>query len=70
MSTSFDACSLRPAAIRPGLYHYTRDLGGTTARFHLRVEPAGDGLLFANGAAIRRLSPSEVVVAKGLFDWR
>ncbi len=60
---------LRPAPIRPGLYHCARDVEGTTARFHLRVDPAGGGLLLANGAAIRRLDPYEVAVAKGLFDF-
>ena len=54
--------------IRPGLYHYQREADGTTARFHLRVDTAGDGLLLANAAAMSRLSPSGVVIAKGLLD--
>lgn len=54
--------------IPPGLYHYVRDTDGKTVRFHLRVDAAGDGLLLANAAAMARLSPSGVVIAKGLLD--
>lgn len=54
--------------VRPGLYHYVRDADGRTVRFHLRVDAAGDGVLLANAAAMARLSPSGVVIAKGLLD--
>jgi radical SAM protein with 4Fe4S-binding SPASM domain len=56
------------ATIRPGLYHYTREADGTMARFHLRVDAGGDGLLLANAAGMMRLSPSGVVIAKGLLE--
>lgn len=58
----------RQADIPPGLYHYVRETEGRTARFHLRVDAGGDGLLLANAAAVARLSPSGVVIAKGLLD--
>jgi len=50
------------------LYHYARETPTGMARFHLRVDPAGDGLLLANAAAMARLSPSGVVIAKGLLE--
>jgi len=56
------------AGISPGLYHYLRDAEGRPARFHLRVDAGGDGLLLANAAAVARLSPSGVVIAKGLLE--
>ncbi len=56
------------AGIRPGLYHYLRNAEGRTTRFHLRVDTGGDGLLLANAAAVARLSPSGVVIAKGLLE--
>src|SRR3990167_2107991 len=56
------------AKIRPGLYHYAREADGARARFHLRVDAAGDGLRLANAAAMTRLSPSGVVIAKGLLE--
>lgn len=58
----------RVTSIQPGLYHYVRDAEGKSVRFHLRVDAAGDGLLLANAAAMARLSPSGVVIAKGLLD--
>jgi len=57
-----------PGDVRPGLYHFVRESDGAIARFHLRVDSAGDGLLVANAAAMARLSPSGVVIAKGLLD--
>ncbi len=57
-----------PSAIAPGLYHYVRNADGKTARFHLRVDPGGGGLLLANAAAMARLNPSGVVAAKGILD--
>ncbi len=57
-----------PGAVRPGLYHFVREADGATARFHLRVDAGGDGLLTANAAAMARLSPSGVVIAKGLLE--
>lgn len=63
----------RPAIV-PGLYHYQREASvesydpGAYTRFHLRVEPDGRGILLANATAAARLSPSGVLIAKGLLD--
>ena len=54
--------------IEPGLYHYQRATDGMYTRFHLRVEPDGRGLLLANASASARLSPTGVLIAKGLLD--
>lgn len=57
------------AGLKPGLYHYLRDSGeGTYTRFHLRVDPSGDGVLLANATAAARLRPSGLVIAKALLD--
>ena len=58
----------RPRAVSPGLYHYARPADGTMARFHLRVDASGYGLLLANATAMTRLAPSGVMIAKGLLD--
>jgi len=63
-----------PLPVRSGLYHYMRSAGqetyaeGAYTRFHLRVEPDGYGLLLANASAAAHLSPSGVVIAKGLLE--
>jgi radical SAM protein with 4Fe4S-binding SPASM domain len=54
--------------IEPGLYHYMRQADGATARFHLRVDTGGNGVLLANAASAVRLHPSGVVIAKGLLE--
>ena len=60
--------------VKPGLYHYMRSSGqaeysdGAYTRFHFRVDPGGTGLLLANASAALHLSPSGVVIAKGLLD--
>ena len=59
---------LEVAGIRPGLYHYQREAGGTFTRFHLRVDSTGQGLLLANASAAARLRPSGVIIAKGLLE--
>lgn len=62
---------VRPDArggIRPGLHHFARERDGAICRFHLRVDSAGDGLLVANAAAMARLSPSGVIIAKALLE--
>lgn len=62
--------------VSPGLYHAMRSAGqdtyeaGAYTRFHLRVEPDGRGLLLANASAAVYLSPSGVVIAKGLLEDR
>lgn len=57
-----------PEFISPGLYHARHEAEGAIARFHLRVEGDGSGLLIGNAAAAARLSPTGVVIAKGLLD--
>ncbi|HQE93919.1 MAG TPA: SPASM domain-containing protein [Anaerolineae bacterium] len=54
--------------IPPGLYHAMQEAEGKYTRFHLRVERDGTGMLIANAAAVAHLSPSGVVIAKGLLD--
>lgn len=54
--------------IQPGLYHAMQEADGMYTRFHLRVERDGTGMLIANATAAARLSPSGVVIAKGLLD--
>jgi radical SAM protein with 4Fe4S-binding SPASM domain len=63
-----------PAPVKPGLYHYMRAAGqdeysaGAYTRFHLRVDPDGRGVLLANASAAIHLSPTGVVIAKGLLE--
>ncbi len=63
-----------PEPVHPGLYHYMRSSDqeeyseGAYTRFHLRVDPGGSGLLLANASAALHLSPSGVVIAKGLLE--
>lgn len=59
-----------PEPIPPGLYHYLQDHDGLYIRFHLRVEPDGRGLLLANASSATRLSPTGIIMAKGLLDGR
>lgn len=59
----------QPTHVVPsGLYHTMRESDGAYTRFHLRVEPDGSGMLLANASAAARLSPSGVIMAKGLLD--
>ena len=54
--------------IEPGLYHAMQEADGLYTRFHLRVERDGTGMLTANATAAARLSPSGVIIAKGLLE--
>lgn len=63
------AAPLTPT-IPPGLYHYRRENDGQYTRFHLRVEPDGRGMLLANATLAAKLSPSGVVIARGILDGR
>ena len=45
-----------------------RPADGTQARFHLRVNASGNGVLLANAACAVRLHPSGVIIAKGLLE--
>jgi radical SAM protein with 4Fe4S-binding SPASM domain len=56
------------AGIAPGLYHYLRQADGATSRFHLRVDPGGNGLLLANASCAVQLHPSGVIIAKGILE--
>lgn len=58
----------RPAPVAPGLYHMMHEGDGTIARFHLRVERDGSGMLIANAVATARLTPTGVIIAKGLLE--
>jgi radical SAM protein with 4Fe4S-binding SPASM domain len=64
--------TFRPAEpaspIAPGLYHAMQETDQAFARFHLRVETDGSGMLIANAMATARLSPTGVVIAKGLLE--
>ncbi|HOT92565.1 MAG TPA: hypothetical protein PLJ78_11275 [Anaerolineae bacterium] len=60
--------TVRPPAIPPGIYHAMQETDGAYTRFHLRVERDGTGLLIANATAAARLSPSGVLIVKGLLD--
>ncbi len=59
-----------PAPVESGLYHYQRESDGTYTRFHLRVEPDGQGMLLANATAAARLSPPGVMMAYQLLNGR
>lgn len=50
------------------LYRYRREVDGAVASFHLRIDPAGDGLLLANASSVARLTASGVLIAKGLLE--
>jgi len=52
-----------PAAPRAGLYAYTWQRGGATARLHLRVEPEGHGLLMVNANRVVHLNPTAALIA-------
>ncbi|MFN2283401.1 MAG: SPASM domain-containing protein, partial [Anaerolineae bacterium] len=55
-------------AVAPGIYHAMQEAEGLYTRFHLRVERDGSGMLIANAAAAARLSPTGVLITKGLLD--
>jgi radical SAM protein with 4Fe4S-binding SPASM domain len=54
--------------VAPGLYQYFREAEATYTRFHLRVDQDGFGMLLANATAAARLSPTGVIIAKGLLE--
>ena len=57
-----------PEPLRAGLFHYMREADGNYTRFHLRIEPDARGLLLANATAVARLSPSGVIIVKGILE--
>jgi radical SAM protein with 4Fe4S-binding SPASM domain len=50
------------------LTHFQREVDGTVARYHLRVDPDGSGILLANASAALRLSETGVIIARGLLE--
>ena len=58
----------RPSPIEPGLYHAMKEAAGMYTRFHLRVEGDGSGMLIANATAAAQLTPTGVVIVKGLLE--
>ncbi len=57
-----------PEPLQAGLFHYMREADGNYTRFHLRIEPDERGLLLANATAVARLSPSGVIIVKGILE--
>ncbi|MBL8092713.1 MAG: radical SAM protein [Anaerolineales bacterium] len=53
--------------LAPGMYHFRREARGRHARFHLRVERDGSGLLLANASVAARMTQSGVLIASGLL---
>jgi len=66
--TATTGTPLAAAGIAPGLYHYVCEGTGAPARFHLRVDTTGAGLLVANAAAAAQLRPSGVIIAKAVLE--
>lgn len=58
----------KPPKPIPRFVPYLHDENGAITRFHLRVEPDGQGMLLANAAAAARLNPTGVVMVKQLLD--
>ncbi|MCK4323354.1 MAG: hypothetical protein KAW89_02400, partial [Armatimonadetes bacterium] len=67
-----DSFKIRLASPRvgpePGLYHYEYLENEWPTRFHLRIDPDGQGLLLANAAEAAVLSDSGVLMARGLLE--
>ena len=57
-----------PQAIRPGMYHYRRELADRQMRLHLRVEQDGSGLLSVNASGVLHLNATAVVLMKEVLD--
>jgi radical SAM protein with 4Fe4S-binding SPASM domain len=57
-----------PPPIEPGLYHAMKEAEGIYTRFHLRVEGDSSGMLIANATAAAQLTPTGVVIVKGLLE--
>lgn len=58
----------REAPVKPGLYHAMHETDQAFARFHLRVENDGTGMLIANAMAAAKLTATGVMIAKGLLE--
>ena len=59
----------KPGELVPaGMYAYQQTVDGQPLRFHLRVDPTGDGVLLANANTAARLSVTGVLFAKRLLE--
>ncbi len=69
-----DSLKIRPArpSVGPksGLYHYEYLEKEWPTRFHLRIDPDGQGLLLANAAQAAVLSASGVLMVQGILEGR
>jgi radical SAM protein with 4Fe4S-binding SPASM domain len=54
--------------VKPGLYHVMHEDEDGVARFHLRVDNDGSGMLIANAMAAAKLTTSGAVIAKGILE--
>lgn len=54
--------------VKPGLYHVMHEGEDGIARFHLRVDNDGSGMLIANAMAAAKLTASGALIAKGLLE--
>jgi len=59
-----------PVGPEPGLYHYEYLEKEWPTRFHLRIDPDGQGLLLANAAQAAVLSASGVLIVQGILEGR
>jgi radical SAM protein with 4Fe4S-binding SPASM domain len=59
---------LETCEVKPGLYHYLREVEGVNTRFHLRVDSNASGVLLANSTSAARLRPSGAIIAKAILD--
>lgn len=57
-----------PRPIQAGLYRFDYWEGDEATRFHLRVDPDGQGVLVADASALACLSPSGVIIARAVLE--
>ena len=54
--------------VRPGLYHFMREVEGSQIRYHLRVDDGGPAILIAAASEALLLSPVGAAAAKALLE--
>ncbi len=54
--------------VKPGIYHYRRELADREMRLHLRVDPDGQGLLTVNAAGVLHLNATAAELMKHVLD--
>ncbi|MCC6698288.1 MAG: radical SAM protein [Candidatus Hydrogenedentes bacterium] len=54
--------------VRPGLYHYHRELAGHYMRLHLRIDPDRSALLSVNASGVLHLNATAAELAKSILD--